>query len=33
VNDYYLTPNEQFSATPWGEQVTFDDMVMLSALY
>jgi hypothetical protein len=33
VNDCYLTPNEQFSAISWREQVTFDELIMIPALY
>jgi hypothetical protein len=33
VNDCCLTPNEQFSAISCREQVTFDEMIMISTLY
>jgi len=33
VIDGFLTPNKQFSAISWREQVKYDEMIMLSALY
>ena len=33
VSDGCLTPNEQFSAISWREQVTFNEMMMMSVLY
>jgi len=33
MSDCCLKPNEQFSAISWREQVAFDDMTMMFALY
>jgi len=33
VSDCCLTPSEQFSAISWREQVVFDEMMLMSALY
>ena len=32
-SDFYSTPNEKILAISWREQVTFDEMIMLTARY